>query len=133
MKSSHIAIDARIISSTTGRYVERLLTYLQDIDQVNTYSVLVCAKDENYWKPTNPHFTVRIADFDNYSLAEQTKFHRLLQSLKPDLVHFCMPQQPIGYKGKKITTFHDLTLVKTYNSDKNWLVFHVKQLIGKYV
>ena len=132
-KSSHIVVDARIINSTTGRYVERLLTYLQDIDLVNTYSVLVRAKDISFWTPTNPNFTVRVADFDNYSLAEQTKFNRFLKKLHPDLVHFCMPQQPIAYKGKKVTTFHDFTLVKTYNSDKNWLAFHAKQLVGKYV
>lgn len=28
---------------------------------------------------------------------------------------------------------HDMTLFKTYNSDKNWLIFHFKQLIGRYV
>ena len=120
----HIAIDARIINSTTGRYVERLLTYLQDIDHTNTYSVLVRAKDINYWTPTNKNFSIIVAEFANYSLAEQFGFKRFLKKLHPDLVHFCMPQQPVGYKGKKVTTFHDLTLVKTYNSDKNWLVFH---------
>jgi len=130
---AHIAIDARIINSTSGRYVERLVTYLQDIDHVNTYSVLVWAKDKDFWKPTNPNFSVVVADFDNYSFAEQTKFLRFLKKLKPDLVHFCMPQQPILYKGKKVTTFHDLTLLKTYNSDKNWLIFHVKQLVGRFV
>jgi glycosyltransferase involved in cell wall biosynthesis len=129
----HIAIDARIINSSTGRYVERLVTYLQEIDTENKYSILVRAKDENFWKPTNPNFTVRIADFDNYSFAEQIGFKKYLKKLNADLVHFCMPQQPLGYKGKKVTTFHDLTLLKTYNSDKNWLVFHAKQKIGKYV
>jgi glycosyltransferase involved in cell wall biosynthesis len=129
----HIAIDARIINSTTGRYVERLITHLQDIDTKNKYSILVRAKDENFWKPHNPNFTVRIADFDNYSFAEQLGFNTFLKKLNADLVHFCMPQQPLGYKGKKITTFHDLTLLKTYNTDKNWLVYHVKQKIGKYV
>jgi len=129
----HIAIDARIISSTTGRYVERLLTYLQEVDHTNTYTVLVRSKDETYWTPTNKNFSVVIADFDNYSVAEQFGFKKLLKTLKPDLVHFCMPQQPIWYKGKKVTTFHDLTLVKTYNSDKNWLIFHAKQFVGKFV
>lgn len=128
----HIAIDARIINSTTGRYVERLLHYLQEVDQVNQYSVLVREKDQEYWKPTAPNFTVHVADFDNYSIAEQLGFHKFLKTLKADLVHFCMPQQPIRYRGKKVTTFHDLTLVKTYNSDKNWLAFHFKQLIGKF-
>ena len=129
----HIAIDARIINSTTGRYVERLITHLQDIDKKNDYSILVRAKDVNFWKPTNPHFTVRIAEFDNYSFAEQIGYKKFLNKLNADLVHFCMPQQPLGYKGKKVTTFNDLTLLKTYNTDKNWLVFHLKQKVGKYV
>ena len=131
-KVSHIAIDARIINSTTGRYVERLLSHLQNIDHTNVYSVLVQAKDQAYWVPTNPNFTVKVADFDNYSFAEQLDFRQYLKSLKPALVHFCMPQQPIWYKGKKVTTFHDLSLIKTYNSDKNWFVFHAKQLVGKF-
>jgi glycosyltransferase involved in cell wall biosynthesis len=129
----HIAIDARIINSTTGRYVERLVTYLQEVDTENEYSVLVPTKDKDYWKPRNANFTVRTVDFDNYSFGEQLGFKRYLKKLNADLVHFCMPQQPVGYKGKKITTFHDFTLLKTYNSDKNWLVFHTKQAVGKYV
>ncbi len=130
---SHIAIDARIINSSTGRYVERLLNYLQQIDQVNNYSILVLAKDKNYWQPTANNFKVKIADFKNYSINEQFGFKQFLDQLSPDLVHFCMPQQPILYHGNHVTTFHDLTLLKTYNTDKNWLIYHFKQVIGKYV
>ncbi|HBO64809.1 TPA: glycosyl transferase family 1, partial [Candidatus Saccharibacteria bacterium] len=130
---SHITIDARIINSSTGRYVERLVTYLQEVDTKNEYSILVRKKDKDFWKPRNKNFTVRVAEFDNYSFAEQIGFNRYLKKLDADLVHFCMPQQPIRYKGKKVTTFHDLTLVKTYNSDKNWFVFHTKQAVGKRV
>jgi len=36
---SHIAIDARIINSSTGTYVERLLHYLQEVDDINQYTV----------------------------------------------------------------------------------------------
>ncbi|UTX51375.1 glycosyltransferase family 4 protein [Candidatus Saccharibacteria bacterium TM7i] len=129
---AHIAIDARIINSSTGRYVERLITYLQKVDSKNQYSILVRAKDRDFWTPTNPNFTIHIAEFDNYSFSEQIGLKKLLDDLKPDLVHFCMPQQPLWYTGKKVTTFHDLTLLKTYNSDKNWLVFHAKQKIGKF-
>lgn len=129
----HIAIDARIINSSTGRYVERLLTHLQDIDKVNDYSIIVPSKDKSYWVPKNKNFKIITSDADNYSFSEQTDLKKLLDSLDPDLVHFCMPQQPVLYKGKKVTTFHDLTLVKTYNSDKNWLIFHAKQLVGKSV
>jgi len=130
---AHIAIDARIISSTTGRYVERLLHHLEMIDQTNTYTVLVRKKDEHYWKSTNPNFSIKVADFANYSFAEQTGFLTLLNRLKADLVHFCMPEQPILYQGKKITTIHDLTLLKTYNPDKNWLTYHFKQFVGQFV
>lgn len=129
----HIAIDARIINSTTGRYVERLLTYLQDVDTTNTYTVLVPTKDLEYWKPKSKNFTVMAADFGNYTFAEQTSFKTFLDELDADLVHFCMPQQPVLYKGTHVTTIHDLTLLNTYNSDKNWLIFKAKQLVGRFV
>lgn len=129
----HIVIDARIIHSSTGRYVERLLHYLQQIDTTNNYTVLLPSKDLGYWTPSASNFTVKAADYKNYSFDEQKGLKQLLDSLRPDLVHFCMPQQPIAYKGASVTTFHDLTLLDTYNSDKNWLVFHTKQFIGRFV
>jgi len=128
-----IAIDARIINSTTGRYVERLVHYLEEIDTANKYLILVPKKDLLYYKPANPNFTVIEADFPNYSITEQTGLLQLLNKLKPDLVHFCMPQQPVGYRGLHITTIHDLTLLTTYNSDKNYLIYKTKQLIGRWV
>ena len=129
----HIAIDARIINSSTGRYVERLLHYLQDIDESNQYTILVRKNDIDYWTPRSKNFSVKVADFADYSFAEQLGFKKLLDTLAPDLVHFCMPQQPVLYTGNSVTTIHDLTLLNTYNSDKNWLVYHAKQFIGKFV
>ncbi len=129
----HIVIDARIINSSTGTYVQNLLRYLQDVDNDNFYTILVPTKDLYFFKPTNPNFAVMAADFKNYSFAEQTSFKKFLDELAPDLVHFCMPQQPILYKGKHVTTVHDLTLLRTYNSDKNWFIFHAKQLVGRFV
>lgn len=129
----HIAIDARIINSSTGRYVERLLHYLQDIDLENSYTVLVREKDRDFWKPKRENYTVKVADYDNYSFSEQLGFKKFLDQLNPDLVHFCMPQQPILYRGKTVTTIHDLTLLRVYNSDKNWLMYHLKQLVGRRV
>lgn len=128
-----IAIDARIINSTTGRYVERLLYYLEQIDHSNHYLILVRKKDINIYTPTNPNFEIIEADFDDYSLSEQIGLKRLLDSLKPDLVHFCMPQQPVLYRGAHVTTVHDLTLLRTYSSDKNYLVYKFKQFVGRFV
>lgn len=127
----HIVIDARIINSSTGRYVERLLHYLELVDTTNTYTVLVPTKDLTFWLPTNPNFSLKACDYPNYSFSEQWGMKRLLDGLQADLVHFCMPQQPILYRGPHVTTFHDLTLLRTYNSDKNWLVFRLKQLVAQ--
>jgi len=128
-----IAIDARMINSSTGRYAERLLHYLQELDTVNTYTVIVPTKDRDYWTPTNANFNVVTTDVDFYSFAEQTTFYTFIESLNADLVHFTMPQQPVRYKKPHVTTVHDLTLLKTYNSDKNWFVYHFKQLVARSV
>lgn len=129
----HIAIDARFLNSGTGTYGVKLLEYLQQIDTTNTYSVIVKTKDADYWQPTAPNFTVRPVPYPYYSFSEQLGFWYYLTKLAPDVVHFAMPQQPVLYRGKTVTTVHDMTLLNTYNSDKNWLVFHLKQLVGKWV
>ncbi len=129
----HIVIDARYINSGTGTYAVKLLDYLQDIDITNRYTILVPQKDISYWQPHNKNFVCKGVNVPMYSFAEQSTLHHILSELKPDLVHFGMPQQPVLYKGKKVTTIFDLTLLRTYNSDKNWLVYHFKQYIGKFV
>jgi glycosyltransferase involved in cell wall biosynthesis len=125
----HIAIDARIITTSTGRYAEQLIVNLEKIDTTNTYTIMVLKKDADYWKPTNPNFSVVVADFPNYSFAEQTKYKKFLDELKPDLVHFCMPQQPLLYTGKRVTTIHDLTLVRYDNIDMNPAMYRVRKQI----
>ena len=129
----HIALDVRFINSGTGTYAVKLIDYLQQIDTTNTYTLLVPPRDVDYYTPTNPNFTVQTVPYDAYTLNEQIGFLRYLNDLKPDLVHFCMPQQPVLYRGKKVTTVHDMTLLNTYNSDKNWLIYHAKQLVGRFV
>ena len=128
-----IVVDARIINSTTGRYVERLLHHLENIDDQHHYKILVPKKDLDYYQPRNSSFEVLEADFDNYSFAEQIGFNALLKKLDADLVHFCMPQQPILYPGKHVTTVHDLTLINSVAGDKNWLVYKLKQTVGRFV
>ena len=127
-----IAIDARIIRTTTGRYVERLLNYLQDIDTQNTYVILLDTKDFDSWQPTNPNFTKVAIDIPNYSVREQFGFAITLYRLKVDLVHFCMPQQPLLYFKPSVTTIHDLTLLHHKNYVENSkLAYDIKQAIFK--
>lgn len=128
-----IVIDARPINSSTGHYMLRLLQYLEKLDRKNQYAVLVPTKDLDFWKPTNPNFSVMAADYKNFTFSEQLGFNKLLKSLKADLVHFMMPQQPILYRGAKVTTVHDLIPFQTWNSDKNWLIYHAKRFVGGFV
>jgi len=128
----HVAIDARRINTSTGRYIERLLHHLQELDAANDYTVLMPEEDLSYWQPSAKNFRVVNSDFEIYSLGEQSGFLRQLNKIDADLVHFPMPQQPVLYRGKHVTTFHDLTLLNTYNSDKNWLVYRVKQAVGRF-
>lgn len=126
----HIAIDARIINSSTGRYIERLLTHLEQLNSPHQFTVLVRKKDKDYWTPTKPNFTVKVADYANYSFAEQIGFYFYLKRLKPDLVHFCMPQQPLLYRGDVVTTIHDLNLIRiTENEGMSKPVLKFKQAI----
>lgn len=117
-----IAIDARIISTSTGRYVERLLDYLQLIDKKNQYTVLLLRKDYELWMPKSDNFQKCISDYPIYSLREQINFALQLYRGGYDLVHFTMPQHPILYVRKHIITVHDLTLLNFVNKRKMGLI-----------
>ncbi|MDB5175761.1 MAG: glycosyl transferase family 1 [Candidatus Saccharibacteria bacterium] len=126
---SKIVIDARELRTSSGRYVERLLYYLQDIDTVNDYVVLLKSKDIPGWRTKSEHFSVVACDHKEFTFDEQLGFLKQIRDLKPDLVHFAYVNQPILYKGRTITTVHDLTTLRFDNPDKHRLVFKVKQRV----
>jgi len=128
-----IAIDARELRTSSGRYVERLLHYLQQLDSEHDYKVLLKPQDMDGWQPTNPKFTKVSCDHKEFSFDEQLGFRKQLNQLKPDLVHFAFAQQPIWYHGKTVTTVHDLTTLRFDNPDKNRTVFKLKQVIYGWV
>ena len=128
-----IAIDAREINTSTGRYVERLLHYLQKIDKTNDYAVLLKPADIDSWQPESKNFTKVPCPYKEFTFAEQIGYKRMLKKLKPDLVHFTMVQQPILYRGKKVTTMHDLTTLRFTNPAKNKIVFWAKQRVYAFV
>ncbi len=128
-----IVIDARELRTTTGRYIERLLYYLQELDNKNNYIVLLKPKDLEGWIPSNKNFSSVPCSYKEFSFREQISLFRQLRELKPDLVHFAMVQQPIGYMGRVITTMHDLTTVRFKNPSKNWLIFSIKQFVYIWV
>ncbi len=131
--SSKIVIDARELRTSSGRYVERLLHYLQQIDHTHNYTVLLKPKDMDSWTPTNKKFKKLECPYKEFTFAEQIDLLRQLNKLKPDLVHFDMVQQPVLYRGKVVTTMNDLTTTRFRNPSKNWLLYTLKQQVYKLV
>ena len=113
-----IVIDGRELRTSSGRYVERLLYYLQAIDQEHHYDVLLKPKDMNSWTPTNANFEKIACSYKEFGFGEQLGLLNQINQLDPDLVHFTFPQQPIWYQGETVTTIHDLTTLRYNNPSK---------------
>lgn len=126
---SHIVIDARKIKSTTGRYVFELVKNLELIDSKNNYTIIVLPSEADYYKPQAPNFKVVTAPYKHYTFGEQLGFNRFLRKLKPDLVHYYMPQQPLLYTKPAVTTIHDLNLLRVTENDMNPAELSVKKKI----
>lgn len=107
-----IGIDARSYGLSTGTYARNLLRELQYIDDGNEYVVFLRPIDFDAFEPINTRFRKVRANFEAYTLGEQLGFLVLLLRERCDVVHFLMQQQPALYSGTKVTTFHDLTLLK---------------------
>jgi glycosyltransferase involved in cell wall biosynthesis len=129
---SRIVIDARELRTSSGRYVERLLHYLQQIDQTTDYQVLLKPQDMDGWQPA-ANFHKVACPYKEFTFAEQFSLKRQVKALNGDLVHFTFAQQPIWYRGKTVTTIHDLTTARFNNPEKNPLIFKFKQQVYKYV
>jgi len=129
---SRIVIDARELRTSTGRYVERLLYYLQQVDDLHQYRILIKPQDMEHWQPINSQFSQVACEYKEFSFGEQLGFARQLRRLQADLVHFGMTQQPVLYHRKKITTIHDLTTTRFRNPSKNRFVFAFKQQVYKF-
>jgi glycosyltransferase involved in cell wall biosynthesis len=124
-----IAIDARESGTTSGRYVDKLLEYLQKIDHENEYAFLLKKHRLDIYRDMPANFHAVECNIKEFTIAEQTKLARLLYRLKPDLVHFPMVQQPLMYFGRTVTTMQDLTTLRFRNPSKNPLVFWFKQRV----
>lgn len=130
-----IVIDARELRTSTGRYVERLLAYLQEVDTdlSHRYIVLLKPKDMDGWTPKSKRFTKVACRYKEFTFGEQLGFAWQLYKLKADLVHFTIVQQPILYQRKVVTTMQDLTTLRFVNPSKNPVVFKLKQWVYKWV
>ncbi|MBU2236243.1 glycosyltransferase, partial [Patescibacteria group bacterium] len=108
-----IGIDARFYGPTRtgpGRYTQKLVDYLQEIDDENEYVVFLRKDNWNEFQPKNNHFRKVLADYRWYSLTEQLFLPWKIKKEKVDLMHFPHFNIPIFYPGKFIVTIHDLII-----------------------
>ncbi len=128
-----IVIDARESGTSSGRYIDKLIENLHKLELDYDITVLTKTPRIKFLKGLAPTFNILESNYKEFTFAEQVGFLKQLNSLKADLVHFPMPQQPILYRGKSVTTFHDLTTAHSRNPAKNWLVFAIKQQVYKWL
>lgn len=129
----HIVIDARSMFTSTGRYTRNLIAQLETLDTEHRYTIVLPRTHIDDWQPSSARFSKVATDTPYFSWREQTSFARELRALEPDLVHFAMPQQPLFVGSPRVTTFHDMTLLKIRNHKKHWAVSLVKRAIGAVV
>lgn len=110
-----IGIDARFFgpeSKGLGRYTQKLVEHLEEIDHENEYIIFLRKDNFDLFQPTNPNFKKVLADYRWYTFAEQIFMPIFLYRQKLDFVHFPHFNIPIFYFKKFIVTIHDLTLVR---------------------
>ncbi|MFH1366588.1 MAG: glycosyltransferase family 1 protein [Patescibacteria group bacterium] len=108
-----IGIDARFYGPLTkglGRYSEKLIQYLQELDHQNEYVIFLRKETWEKFQPKNANFKKVLADFRWYSLAEQIKMPGLIKKQHLDLMHFPHFNVPLLYRDKFVVTIHDLIL-----------------------
>ena len=128
-----LVIDARESGTSTGRYVDKLIEYLHKLEPGYDIAVLTKTARLEFMKTIAPSFKVVESNYREFTFAEQIGFLKQLNGLRADLVHFGVTQQPVLYRGKVVTTIHDLTTARFNNPAKNLLVYKFKQVVYKWV
>lgn len=108
-----IAIDARFINPKNrglSTYTRNLVFGLEKVDKKNRYYILLRQKDRATFKFSNPNFKKIPAEAHWYGFKEQIIIPKILNRLKPDLVHFPHFNVPVLYNRPFVTTIHDLIL-----------------------
>lgn len=128
----HIVIDARSIETSTGRYMQRLVEEIHTSNPVNErYTIIVPRQYVTKWQSILPKFAIIGNNAAAYSINEQFSLLITLLKLRPNLVHFTMPQQPILYFNTSVTTIHDTTLLDFNNigpQDNRYVYLFKKQV-----
>jgi glycosyltransferase involved in cell wall biosynthesis len=111
-----IGIDARFFGPEAkglGRYVQKLIQYLEKIDASSDRHYYIFLRKEQFEKyiPVAGNFTKVLADYQWYTFEEQFKYPLFLNQYKLDLIHFCHFNVPLLYRRPFVVTIHDLILL----------------------
>src|SRR3989344_3696786 len=134
-----VGIDARFygpIGKGLGRYTQKLIENLEEIDTENKYYIFLRKENFNEYQPQNKNFRKVLADYQWYGFSEQINMPRLLKKYNLDLVHFPHFNVPLFYRKKFIVTIHDLILLHfptvrgtTLNPLFYWLKFMAYKIV----
>ncbi len=114
-----IVIDGRFIKQTgIGRYIEEMVEQVLLIDKKNQYVLIIRKKDKDQITLKAKNLSLLPVDMDWYNFKEQIQLAKIIESQKPDLVHFTNFNFPLRYRGKFVMTIHDLTLLHFQNIRK---------------
>ncbi len=124
-----IGIDARFFGPKDkgfGRYTQKLVENLENIDSVNQYFIFLRKDNWEKYGPKNKNFKKVLANYKWYGWREQILLPIKLKKYKLDLVHFTHFNVPIFYRKKFIVTIHDLTLrhFPTFKKNLKNLIFY---------
>ena len=134
-----IGIDARFFGNSgkgLGRYTQKLIEELENIDHHNQYYIFLGSHNIEEYQPKNPNFHKILADIPWYSWQEQLLFPQLLRKYQLDLMHFLHFNVPILYRKPYIVTIHDLILLEypTRKASKlNGIMYTFKNLVYRIV
>lgn len=106
-----IGIDARLYGpqrTGIGRYVERLVTNLENLDRKNEYVIFLRPENFSLYRPARPNFRKVFASPRWYTLKEQLVLPLLFARERLDLLHVPHFNAPVLYPGKFVVTIHDL-------------------------
>ena len=110
-----VVIDARSYGhrhfTGIGRYIEELIRGLERAESDHQFIVALCDLNHDAYDPQVPSFRKVLAPARPYTWAEQVSITPFLRHLEPDLVHFPANFGPLSYRGRRITTIHDLSMI----------------------
>jgi len=108
-----IGIDARFYGPKQkglGRYLQKLVEYLEKVDLSNQYVIFLRRDNWNEYQPSNPNFKKVLADYRWYGLPEQILMPIKIWQAKVDLMHYPHFNVPVFCCQPFVVTIHDLVL-----------------------